>query len=100
MARSQNLIGKVREGMDVFSSDGDKLGTVADIRYGADLHVFRGVLEPEERSYFEVKTGVLGLGKRLSFEAESIRDVGVDRVVLTCTYEEAEGTSRRHPIGS
>lgn len=99
MARTHNLIGEVREGMDVFGSDGEKLGTVAEVRYGADLHEVRGVLEPEERSYFDVKTGVLGLGKRLSFEADSIREVRVDTVILTCTCEEAEGNSRRNPIG-
>ena len=99
MAGTHNPIGGVREGMEVFGSDGEKLGTVTEVRYGADLHEVRGVLEPEERSYFEVKTGVLGLGNRLSFEAGSVREVSADRVILTCTCEEAEGASRRNPIG-
>ncbi len=82
MASAFNPMEKIRENMDVLCADGEKLGTVGDIRYGSDAGGGIGVVEPEERSFFQVKRGMLH--KDLWFEPEDIREIREDQVVLTC----------------
>ncbi len=89
MSDPTNLMAQVREGMDVYCSDGEKLGSVGEVRIGSTSGPAVGTLEPEERSYFQVKRGLFGLGNDIWFPAEVVDSVTEDRVNLSCTKDEA-----------
>jgi hypothetical protein len=67
----ERYLGRIESGMDVCDSRGGRLGEVARVyRYDAD--------EPAAGNYeevLEVKTGMLGLGKRLFVPFSSIQEV-------------------------
>ena len=80
---------RVREGMEVYGCQGEKIGSVGDVHVGSDFAGAVGVADAEECGYFEVRSGPLGLGKHLWFEARDVQDVGKKRVTLKYTKEEA-----------
>ncbi len=90
MAEARNQFERIREGMEVYCCGGEKLGSVGEVHYGSDTAGTRGSIDPQERSYFEVKLGPLGLGKHLWFEARDLQDVGKKRVTLKYTKQEAK----------
>jgi hypothetical protein len=75
----ERYLGRIQSGMDVCDSRGSRLGSVARVyRYdGAD--------EPADDSdeVIEVKTGMLGLGKRLYVPFSHIQEVVTDSVFLS-----------------
>jgi len=73
MAESLNPFERVREGMEVYWWQGEKIGSVRDLHLWSDIAGTVGVADARERSYFEVKSGPLGLGKHLWFEPRDIR---------------------------
>ncbi len=89
MAESLNPFERIRAGMEVYGCQGEKIGSVGDVHFGSDIAGAVSVADPEERSYFEVKSGPLGLGKHLWFEPRDLQDVGKKRVTLKYTKEEA-----------
>ncbi len=100
MAEALNPFERVREGMEVYGCQGEKIGSVGDVHVGSDIGGATGIADAEERSYFEVKSGPLGLGKHLWFEARDIQDVGKKRVTLKYTKDEAPEHARADPPGS
>ncbi len=78
------------EGMDVYDSKGDKVGTVGRIYRPAGVAASTGTApgtyaEPSTSSAegcFKVDTGFLGLGKDLYIPASAITDVSGKRVTL------------------
>ncbi len=93
MAEALSPFERVREGMEVYGCQGEKIGSVGDVHVGSDIAGVTGIADAEERSYFEVKSSPLGLGKHLWFEARDIQDVGKKRVTLK--YSKEEATERR-----
>ncbi len=88
MASTFNPMEKIRENMDVLCAEGEKLGTVGDIRYGSDTSGSIRHLDPQERSFFQVKRGLLH--KDLWFEPEDVREVTEDQIILTCDKATAQ----------
>ncbi len=87
MLSVNELMVQVREGMDVYSSDGEKLGRVGDINIGtSDGQPI--AQSTEERSYFQVTRGFLGLAGELWVPGEAIAGVEDGGVTLRCTHEE------------
>jgi len=86
MADKQTLISMVREDMEVYCSDGEKVGKVGEVNIGTETSA--GQVDTEERSFFQVKRGIFGLGDDLYVPAEQIQEVTDDRVVLACTKDE------------
>ena len=89
MAEALNPFERVREGMEVYGCRGEKIGSVGDVHVGSDIAGAIGVADAGEHSYFEVRSGPLGLGKHLWCEARDVQDVGKKRVTLKYTKEEA-----------
>lgn len=71
---------QVRDGMDVFDSNGDKIGEVEAIYDSAT---------PESRTggYFRVPTGFLGLGETRHIPFSAIRDIRNDDIYLNVTKD-------------
>lgn len=82
---SQRYIGRLMPDMDVCDMNGDKIGTVA--------HVYRHQFAPagamerqgssDQQEIIEVKTGFMGLGKRLYIPASAIHDNTQDCLFLS-----------------
>ena len=78
------------EGMDVYDSKGDKVGTIGRIYHPAGVAASTGTAPgtyaaPSASSaegYFKVDTGFLGLGKDLFIPASAITDVTGKQVTL------------------
>ncbi|MDQ3855560.1 MAG: DUF2171 domain-containing protein [Chloroflexota bacterium] len=87
MSNANDLIQQVQEGMDVYCSDGKKLGEVGDLNLGLATESGATQAVTEERSYFQVRRGFLGLGNDLYIPAEEIQGVTDDRVTLNCTSD-------------
>lgn len=62
---------QVREGMDIFDADNEKVGTLAETAQG----------------YLRVSSGFLGLGKEHSIPLSAIREVRGDRIHLNITRD-------------
>jgi sporulation protein YlmC with PRC-barrel domain len=92
MSSSNDLISDVRQGMDVYCSDGEKVGTVADVNIGTVTGAPTITTATEERSYFRVERGgFLGIGgEDFYVPAEVVQQVGDDRVTLGCASGELE----------
>jgi sporulation protein YlmC with PRC-barrel domain len=97
MANTNDPIVQVREDMDVYCSDGEKIGEVGDITIGTTQGAVTSETIAEERSYFQVKRGFLGLGDDLYFTSDQIREVGDDRVTLACASSDAESVASTDP---
>ena len=91
---------RVREGMEVYGCQGQKIGSVGDVHVGSDFAGAVGVADAQERSYFEARSGPLGLGKHLWFEARDVQDVGKKRVTLKYSKEEATERGQAGPPGA
>lgn len=91
-------IERIREGMEVQGADGRKIGTVGEVHIGSAIATSTDVLEPQERSSFQVKRGILGLGGDIWLFAEDVREVSDDRITLRLmAAEAAEHGSARPP---
>ena len=90
MANINELMEEVREGMEVHSSDGQKMGEVGDVNIGRrPAQPVTSETTAEERSFFEVRRGFLGLGDDIWLPGEVIGQVIDDRVILRYTCDEA-----------
>ena len=98
MSNSGRAFERVREGMEVYTFDGMKLGEVGEILLGTGPGSLSTVSEganvpkQEGRSHFQVRRGgVLSLGSDLWFPADEIEEVSEERVTLSCrSKDEAE----------
>ncbi len=91
MSNSNDPVTQVREGMDVYGSDGEKIGEVGDVHIGIlGEGQVTGTTESDERSYFQIKQGgVLGIGgSEVYVPAELVQQVSDDRVTLNRTSDE------------
>ena len=71
---------QIRDGMDVFDSNNDKVGSVEEIYDAAT---------PESRTggYFRVPTGFLGMGETRHIPFSAIRDIRGDDIYLNVTKD-------------
>jgi len=91
MADINDVMADVQDGMDVYGSDGDKLGSVGDVNIGTRPGMAAtSESTTEERSYFQIRRGFLGLGNDLWMPADAVEKVSDDGVVLRYTKDEAE----------
>lgn len=98
MANTNDPIVQVHEDMDVYCSDGEKIGKVGDVNIGTlGSGEVTGTSVAEEQSYFQVKRGFLGLGDDLYFTADHVQQVTDDRVTLSCTSTDAESVASTDP---
>jgi len=87
MSNVDNIMSQVREGMDVYCSDGEKVGDVGDVNIGTTTEVTSTTVT-EEQSFLQIKRGFLGLGNDLWVAAGEVQDVSEDRVTLRCSKDE------------
>jgi uncharacterized protein (TIGR02271 family) len=69
--------GDIRQGMDVFDVDGDKVGSVDEVSAGG-------------AGYMKVKTGLLGLGGSWYIPFAAVREVQSDRIYLSADKDDAD----------
>ena len=73
----------IREGMEVVTYDGDKLGTVDAIYQATAVRSTTARTgEAAGESILKVKSGLLGLGSEYYIPTGAVRDVTKDRVLL------------------
>jgi hypothetical protein len=85
------FFGNTREGMDVVTFDGDKVGTVDKIFQPAAVRsTASSTAEPAGEPILKVKSGLLGLGTEYYIPASAIRDVTTDRVVLSTDKDDLD----------
>ena len=79
---SENVIARVRKGMEVHTADGQKLGKVAEVWLGTDPTASNPLCDEELCSRLEVQSG--GLFKRTSLYVpySAIAGVAADHVTL------------------
>ncbi len=87
MSNVDNRMSQVREGMDVYCSDGEKVGDVGEVSIGTASEVTSTTVT-EEQSFLQIKRGFLGLGNDLWVAAGEVQDVSEDRVTLRCSKYE------------
>ena len=75
-------------GMDICDVGGDKIGNVAVFHRVVTLPDPAAASAPEET--LEVKTGLLGLGKRLYVPMSAVQEVLTESIFLTRPKEEFE----------
>lgn len=79
---------RIRSGMDVCDVGGDKIGSVGEV------HHVSQVADPAATSVLdeivEVKTGLLGLGKRLYVPMSAVQEVLAESIFLSSPKEEFE----------
>jgi hypothetical protein len=79
---------RIRAGMEVCDVGGDKIGSVAE------LHRFSRPPDPAAASVpdeiLEVKTGLLGLGKRLYVPMSAVQEVLTESIFLSNSKEQFE----------
>ncbi|MBV9597284.1 MAG: hypothetical protein JOZ87_10495 [Chloroflexi bacterium] len=102
MVVHEHYLGRIQSGMDVCDSRGSRLGSVARV-YRYDSHD-----EPDEHAgggtatavgydeVLEVKTGMLGLGKRLYVPFSSIQEIVSDSVFLSIGGFDSELDQFKH----
>lgn len=89
MTNINELMEQVREGMDVYGSDGEKIGEVGDVNIGTrPAQMVTSESTTEERSYFQVTKGFLGLSDEMWIPAKAIAQVTEESVTLRYTSEE------------
>jgi len=81
-------LARVRPGMDVCDSAGEKIGTVAAVHTRAPAAV--GGRVADHPSFVEVKTGFLGLGAHLYVPAIALQDATEACLFLGQSREEIE----------
>ena len=75
-------------GMDVCDVSGDKIGSVAYLHRASSLPAQATSSVPDE--ILEVKTGLLGLGKRLYVPMSAVQEVLTESIFLSRPKEELE----------
>jgi len=84
----RHTLGRILPGMDVCDAGGDKIGSIARVHHLTELpgpsdeHVLDDVME--------VKTGFLGLGKRLYVPLSDVQEVFSETTFLSRSKEELE----------
>ncbi len=74
----QELRDQIADGMDVYDSDGDKIGTVSEVYDAART----GSTSGSGGGYLRVPTGFLGLGHDYHIPFSDVRSVEGDRINL------------------
>ena len=93
----ERFFSSIREHMDVYDANGDKVGTVGKIyRPAAVGSTASTYAEPTGRPYLKVDTGFLGLGKDLYIPADAISDVSGDRVMLSTDKDHLDAMGWDH----
>lgn len=90
MSNVNDLMSQVREDMDVYCSDGEKIGSVGEINIGTATGDVTSDTVSEERSFFQVTRGFLGLGGDIYILGDQIQGVSDDRVTLRCSSSELD----------
>ncbi len=91
MSNVNALMERVREGMDVYGSDREKIGEVGDVNIGTNPNALvTSESTTEERSYFQVTRGVLGLGSDRWVPGEDVVRVDEDGVTLQYPSDEVD----------
>ncbi len=81
---------ELREGMPVYTADGNKMGQIGEVNLGTSSGSSIDQISTEERTFFQVKRGLLNLGGDLWLSAEAIERVRDEGVALRYTEDEAE----------
>ena len=79
---------RIRPGMDVCDVGGDKVGSVGEVHQAGQPADPAAASVPDE--ILEVKTGLLGLGKRLYVPMGAVQEVLTESVFLSSPKEEFE----------
>jgi hypothetical protein len=89
------FLGQLVPDMDVCDANGDKIGTITHVhRYDvAMVGGGRGDGQPPHEEVLEVKTGFLGLGKRLYIPLSAVQNVSRDCVFVSHSREDIEDLS-------
>ena len=90
MSYANDPVDQVAEGMTVYDSDGDKLGEVGEVNIGTYVGETLGQTVAEERSFFQVKRGLFGLGQDLYVPAEAVDSFTKDGIKLKFSKDEAD----------
>lgn len=88
----ERFAGQLREGMDVFDLDGDKVGTIGEV-YPADRLAepgITGTAATAGEGHVKVDTGFLGLGKDLYIPFSAIREITADGIDLNVDKDEID----------
>lgn len=85
MSNVNELMTQIREDMDVYCSDGEKIGKVGEVNIGTTTAEVTGDTVSEERSFFQVRRGFLNLGDDIYILGDEIQEVSDDRVTLRCS---------------
>jgi hypothetical protein len=100
----EDLFGRVKEAMDVFDRDGDKVGTIGKVYPRVTATAQAGFQSPAAGTaptandfYIKVDTGFLGLGKDLYIPSSMIDSVTTDAVTVNVDKDELDdmGFDRR-----
>jgi hypothetical protein len=87
----------IREGMEVVTFDGDKLGTVdAIFQPTAVRSTTARTGEAAGESFLKVKSGLLGFGSEYYIPTGAVRDVTKDRVILDVEKERIKSSGWDH----
>ncbi len=86
MATSRNYSEQIADGMDVYDTSGDKIGTVSEV-YDATQ---RGGTSGSGGGYLRVPTGFLGLGREHHIPFSAIRSVEDDHIYLGVSRDELD----------
>src|SRR5581483_10406426 len=85
----ERYLGRIQQDMDVCDINGDKVGTIAQVYRHEFANVAPGAgAESAREDFIEVKTGFLGLGKRLYIPLRAVRETTEGCVFLDQTGEE------------
>jgi hypothetical protein len=79
---------RIRSGMDVCDVGGDKIGSVGEVHHVSQVADPATASVPDE--IVEVKTGLLGLGKRLYVPMSAVQEVLAESIFLSSPKEELE----------
>ena len=90
----------IREGMEVVTFDGDKIGTIDKIFQPTTVRSTASRTgEAAGESLLKVKSGLLGFGTEYYIPADAVRDVTKERVVLSVEKDKlkSRGWDKRPP---
>jgi hypothetical protein len=92
---SENLVARVRTGMEVQTADGQSLGKVAEVWLGTDPTASSPLCDDALCSRLEVRSGGFFKRTTLYVPYSAIADVAADQVTLTVDA----ATARARPWG-
>jgi uncharacterized protein YrrD len=78
----ENMIARIRKGMEVHTADGQSLGKVVEVYLGTDPTASHPLCDEELCSRLEVQSGGLFKRRTVYVPYSAIADVGTDRVTL------------------